>query len=163
MDLPTALSLFWAEVDRSSIRMVAKEAEIPYSTAAGWKRGALPEGKTRTALLRWAESRAHYAVPVPTPVAVLETAMAQTQANLVRLSEISGYAKAVLEMMRAVTEGQAKVVASLAPWVEAEEQVRGEPIAAATLDAIRADFIQSAAARAQGEVPVAPKKKRKAR
>lgn len=65
-----------------------------------------------------------YATPetIKVPQDILRSAMEQTEAHLLRLSEISGYAKHVLEMMQHVTAGQARVVESLAPWVRHEEK-----------------------------------------
>ncbi len=175
MDVGKALELFWAEVERSSLRHAAKDADVSYSTAAGWKGGAEPKGATRLALLKWAEKKAaayDRARPAPlqtrdgAPVGVgqiVRDAKAQTDANLIRLSEISGYAKAVLTMMQAVTDAQARVVASLEPYVVAEEQLDIEPLAPEILAQLKADMIASALARAaQQETP--PKKgNRKAR
>lgn len=61
------------------------------------------------------------------PAAVIARAAQQTRRNLVRLSEISGYAKRVLEEMRSVTASQERVVEQLAPYVLLEETVYGDP------------------------------------
>lgn len=97
---------------------------------------------------------------VAVPENVLRAALAKTEANLVRLSEISGYAKGVLEMMRAVTAGQEQVVASLAPWVRHEERLYDtDP---QLLEDAAADVMRDAERVAQEQArKAAPKPKRK--
>lgn len=64
----------------------------------------------------------------PDPATVISQAAQQTRRNLVRLSEISGYAKRVLEEMRSVTASQERVVEQLAPYVLLEEKFYGDPV-----------------------------------
>lgn len=175
MDLSEALDLLWREAARTSQAAVAEDMGVHKSAVSRWKAGDVPKGKLKTALMEWAEKKAaayDTARPAPlqtrdgAPVGVgqiVRDAKAQTDANLVRLSEISGYAKAVLTMMQAVTDAQARVVASLEPYVVAEEQLDIEPLAPEILAQLKADMIASALARAaQQETP--PKKgSRKAR
>lgn len=151
MDVAQAVALFWDRVERSSLRRVAKEVGVGHTTAAGWKGGTVPEGENREKILAWAES-VSAAVP-PTPE-VLQRAHESTRRNLVRLSEISGYAKSVLQMMEAVTEAQREVVRGLAPWVVEEEASYSSELRDAQRDVMR-----DAARVAQGKS--APPKRRK--
>jgi transcriptional regulator with XRE-family HTH domain len=100
-----------------------------------------------------------YATPetIKIPQDILRSAMEQTEAHLLRLSEISGYAKHVLEMMQHVTAGQARVVESLAPWVRHEEKayaVDPQMLEDATADVMRD------AARVSAEQAASPRRRK---
>lgn len=95
----------------------------------------------------------------PDPATVISRAAQETRRNLVRLSEISGYAKRVLEEMRSVTASQERVVEQLAPYVLLEEEVYGDPEEIAEA----AEGIRRHAEAKQERPPVAapPKRRRK--
>lgn len=90
------------------------------------------------------------------PAAVVARAAQQTRRNLVRLSEISGYAKRVLEEMRSVTASQERVVEQLAPYVLIEEEVYGDPVELA--DTI-ADITRDAQEKQAAQTSPAPRKR----
>lgn len=95
----------------------------------------------------------------PDAATVISRAAQQTRRNLVRLSEISGYAKRVLEEMRSVTASQERVVEQLAPYVMLEEEVYGDPGELAdTAEDIRRD---AEAKQARRQAPASPPRKRK--
>ena len=113
MDTPTALARVAVESQRSSRALVAEAIGVDPSVVSRWIAGeSRPTGKTRLRLIRWAEE---LPPPVPPPD-VLEQALQRTGDSLVRLAEITGYAKAVLSMLRGVADEQARVVQSLEPW-----------------------------------------------
>lgn len=125
----------------------------------------LPEEAVRRVLkgkgLRGENYRAFVAafkldVPLPDPTAVMVEAARQTRRNLVRLSEISGYAKRVLEEMRSVTASQERVVDQLAPYVLLEEEIYGDPIELA--DAVE-DIKRDAEAKQHRQEKGAPQKR----
>jgi|GEM_PF-7000303 len=117
MTVDDALAIAFVVAGRSSQEIVSEAVGVAPSVFSKWKTGTRPTGKNRQKLLEWAESQ-----PVPPVVDVLVTDEQRASNNIVRLSEISGYAKHVLAMMRAVTEQQAEVVQSLAPWVLRQER-----------------------------------------
>lgn len=97
---------------------------------------------------------------IPDP-AILEAQLLQMPGAM-RLAEISGYNRAVLSMMRAIAETQQRIVDGMAPWVELEESVRGQPGDESIAAKIKADMIASAAAAASAKGQKASKKSRKA-
>lgn len=125
MDVDEALAVMWQAVAGSSQAIIADQIEVSPSTLTLWKSGTVPTGKSRQKLIAWAKK----VTSVPD---VLAVAAERTGQNLVRLSTISGYAQAVLDMMRSVTEQQAQVVESLAPWVDHEADARDIEIAKQT-------------------------------
>ena len=127
MTVDEALELLWTEVSRSSQARMAARIGVSPATVTRWKSGVTPEGESVEKLLAWAE-RLELAPPPPSAEDVIARAARQTRRNLVRLSEISGYAKRVLEEMRSVTASQERVVDQLAPYVLIEEEVYGDPV-----------------------------------
>jgi transcriptional regulator with XRE-family HTH domain len=117
----------WENAERAPSKSVVRELVMLYIS-----KGATPDPAEAAAAeieipRRTADRPAGtsaYATPetIKVPQDILRSAMEQTEAHLLRLSEISGYAKHVLEMMQHVTAGQARVVESLAPWVRHEEK-----------------------------------------
>ena len=123
MTLQQALAGVWRESDRSSQARVAKRIGVYPSALSRWKQGDVPEGEQREKLFTWAEALP----PEPVPASlddVIARARLQTEANVIKLGEISGIARTVLTMMEAVTNQQRLVVNSLAPWVEAEDDLQ---------------------------------------
>lgn len=138
MDLDAALSLFWARVERSSLRAVAKEIPVSHTTAVGWRESA-PTGVTREKLIAWAERAATVATP-PTDE-VLRRAAELTAYNLTRLQEIRGYAKFVYDQLLMLAGKQGEIVAALEPYAGLEADAEAEKLrerAEATLRAASA-------------------------
>jgi hypothetical protein len=138
MELPQALEILNAEIARGGLRAVAKRLGYPHNTVDGWRKNSAPKGERLRALLEWAESQ-----PAPAPLpSVLRVAQERTDANLTRLAEIQGYARAVWHMMQTVTDQQADVVRALEPWGVLESQAMSAEALAkvraveATLDAV---------------------------
>ena len=124
MPIRSALAALEAQVARSSQERVAASIGVAGSTVSRWRAGSdQPKGKGREKLLAWAE-----ALPpepsAPSMADVLALAKLRTEENVVRLGEISGYAKAVLSAMIHAAQQQQAVVKSLAPWVDAEADLR---------------------------------------
>jgi hypothetical protein len=138
MNIHEALDLFWTAVQGSSLRRVAREARVSHSTAIRWTDGVLPEGENREKVIAWA-------VAYRSPELVLRRAFEATGHNVARLSEIRGYAAAVLSMLRSVTADQEKVVDSLTPYVEAEGRVLAAEVPAEAADQIRESVRRNAA------------------
>jgi transcriptional regulator with XRE-family HTH domain len=147
MTVEEALELLWAEAKRSSQARLAKRVKVSPATITRWKGGVCPEGESREKLLAWAEGQGPTTAPAEQ---IIADAARQTRRNLVRLSEISGYAKRVLEEMRSVTASQERVVDQLAPYVLLEEEVYGDPVELA--DTIE-DITRDAREKQAGETP----------
>lgn len=162
MDLEQAIQLVLAEAKRTGNNVVARRLDVANSTVSKWKGGKRPEGDVRVRVLALAEEiLARQAVarpPAPSAEQVLTEAARQTRRNLVRLSEISGYAKRVLEEMRSVTASQERVVDQLAPYVLIEEEIYGDPVELA--DAAEDIMRDAAAKQAERQASAPPKPKR---
>lgn len=135
MTLPVNTPLLPEEIRKHRKRLgltqaaLAKRVGVTRQTAINWEKpGARPPGEDATPKLKklfglmpgdeeTAKARS----------ALLKAASERTNENLVKLSEVSGYAKAVLSMLRSVTAEQEKVVASLGPWVDLESESEAAP------------------------------------
>jgi transcriptional regulator with XRE-family HTH domain len=142
---------------------LADAVGVSGATMSRWLDAKTPPSKGLSKLVAWAE-RYTQLVEAPTPPLPAEEVIAraakQTRRNLVRLSEISGYAKRVLEEMRSVTASQERVVDQLAPYVLLEEEVYGDPVELA--DTIE-DITRDAREKQAGETPTpgaSPRRKR---
>jgi transcriptional regulator with XRE-family HTH domain len=115
-------------------RELGKEIGMDYSTITRWIKGERePTGKGLRRLLEWAAKEAAKPFPLAAeqPISAeeaIELAHRQTAHNLVRLSQIQGYARSVLDMMQAITEQQRAVVDGLSPWLDVEAIVESERI-----------------------------------
>lgn len=126
MDVTEALSLFWEEVDRSSLRAAARKAQVSHSTAAEWK-DRVPTGETREKLIAWAEQcRALRSVPT----AVVQRARAELAETHRDLARIYGYAESVVELAEQIALKQRNVLSMLRPWVDVETDVRAGRVGA---------------------------------
>lgn len=125
--------------DTSAEKLAAEIGGLTAKSVLNFADGSVakPRNSQRLAIVKWA-SRVPWSLkeqagwieePLTTPsvvgaspTGVLASASERTSENLLRLSEISGYAKAVLSMLRSVTAEQARVVESLEPWVLREDR-----------------------------------------
>lgn len=140
-----AFAVLLREVTRRSQTAIAADIGVSEPTVSRWIRSPLPpRGANLSRLVLWAES-----LPSQPQPDVLAAAIEKTGANLVRLAEIRGHARAVLSMLKSVTDEQQRVVDSLEPWSRAEGTALAAQVPEADHEAIRESVRQSAAKKAR--------------